>query len=119
MAFPATYNFAYYQGDRYEFVLRPKQSNGEAFDLTGYSGLFTVAASRGDASSVVGIAQTASVDTALGTVTCAITPTFGSLLTGSSYLYDVQIRKNSASAVYTLVTGTISITRDITETGSG
>ena len=119
MAFPATYNFAYYQGDRYEFVLRPKQSNGEAFVLTGYSGLFTVATARGNSSSVIGTAQTASVDSSLGTVTCVITPTFGALLTGSSYVYDIQIRNNSASAVYTLVTGTISVTRDITQTGSG
>ena len=41
MAFPGTYNFSYYKGDTNEFVIRPKNSSGSAFDLTGYSaGLF-------------------------------------------------------------------------------
>jgi len=30
MAFPGTYNFNYYRGDRYEFVIRPKTANGDA-----------------------------------------------------------------------------------------
>jgi hypothetical protein len=121
MAFPGTYNFNYYQGDLYDFVLNPKQSDGNPFDLAGYSGLFTVATSRGDSSSVIGSSQTASVNSSLGTVTCRITPAFGATLTGNSYIYDVQIKNPSASAasaVFTLVTGTISVTRDITNTGS-
>lgn len=120
MTFPATYNFNYYQGDIYDFVLRPKQSNGEVFDLTGYSGLFTIATERGNLASVIGSSQTASVNSNLGTVTCRITPKFGSSLTGNSYIYDVQIRNinTAASSVYTLATGTISVTRDITNTGS-
>jgi hypothetical protein len=119
MAFPATYNFAYYQGDRYEFVLRPKQNNGDTFELNGYNGLFTVATDRGSQAAIIGSSMSASVSAALGTVTCVITPTFGATLTGSSYVYDVQIKNTSLSAVYTLVTGTISVTRDITNTGSG
>jgi hypothetical protein len=119
MAFPATYDFAYYQGDRYEFVVRPKQSNGDAFPLSGYTALFTVATERGNPSAVIGSSMSASVNTNLSTVTCVIQPSFGALLTGSSYIYDVQIKNLSSSAVYTVVTGTISITRDITETGSG
>lgn len=118
MAFPGTYNFSYYQGDLYDFVLRPKQSNGDAFDLTGYSGLFTVATARGNSSAIIGSAQTASVNVSLGTVTCRITPAFGATLTGNSYIYDVQINNSAASSVFTLVTGTISVTRDITNTGS-
>ena len=118
MAFPGTYNFSYYQGDVYDFVLRPKQSNGDVFYLTGYTGLFTLATERGNPSSVVGSSQTASVDSSLGTVTCRISPAFGSTLTGNSYIYDVQIRNTSSSAVFTLVTGTVSVTRDITDTGS-
>lgn len=121
MAFPGTYNFSYYQGDIYDFVLRPKQSNGNTFNLNGYSGLFTVATERGNSSAIIGSSQTASVDASLGTVTCRITPAFGSTLTGNSYIYDVQIKNTSASAgsaVFTLVTGTISVTRDITDTGS-
>lgn len=121
MAFPASYNFNYYQGDRYEFVLRPKQANGEAFDLTGYTGLFTVATARGSTAAIVGTSQTASVDANAGTVTIAIEPDFGTTLTGNSYLYDVEISASASSGsnIFTLVTGTISVTRDITNTYGG
>lgn len=119
--FPATYNFAYYQGDRHEFVLRPKQANGQAFDLSGYDGLFTVATSRGNTEAIVGSSQTASVDSTAGTVTVVIEPEFGTTLTGNSYLYDVEISASASSGsnVFTLVTGTINVTRDITNTYGG
>lgn len=121
MAFPATYNFSYYQGDRYEFVLRPKQANGEVFDLSGYSGLFTVATARGSVDAVVGDSQEVTIDANAGTVTIAIEPDFGTTLTGNSYLYDVEISASASSGsnIFTLVTGTISVTRDITNTYGG
>lgn len=123
MAFPANFNFSYYQGDKYEFRIRPKQSNGEPFDLAGYTGLFTVATSRGDFGTILGpgaasgFSGAASVDFAAGTVTCAIEPEFGQTLTGNSYVYDVEISASAGGAVHTLVTGNISVTRDITRTG--
>lgn len=122
MAFPANFNFSYYQGDRYQFVIRPKQSNGEPFDLSGYTGLFTVATTRGDFEAILGpnasagYTSTASVDFAAGTVTCAIEPEFGQTLTGNSYVYDVEISASAGLAVHTIVTGNISVTRDITNT---
>lgn len=123
MAFPANYNFSYYQGDKYEFVIRPKQSNGDPFDLAGYTGLFTVATTRGDATAILGpyaasgYSAPASVDFAAGTVTCAIYPEFGVTLTGNSYVYDVEISASAGAAVHTILTGNISVTRDITRTG--
>jgi hypothetical protein len=123
MAFPANFNFAYYQGDRYEFRIRPKQSNGEPFDLAGYTGLFTVATTRGDLGTILGpgaasgFSSAASVDFAAGTVTCSIEPEFGQTLTGNSYVYDVEISASAGVAVHTLVTGNITVTRDITRTG--
>lgn len=121
MAFPASYNFSYYQGDRYEFVLRPKQSNGQPFDLDGYSGLFTVATSRGSLAAIVGNSQETTIDPNAGTVTIVIEPDFGTTLTGNSYLYDVEISASASSSsnIFTLVTGTINITRDITNTYGG
>lgn len=120
MAFPANFNFNYYQGDKYEFVIRPKTSNGDNFDLTGYTGLFTIATARGNASSTVGT-STATINAAAGTVTIAIEPSFGRTLTGNSYLYDVELSASATggSNVYTLVTGVISVTRDITNTYGG
>ena len=122
MAFPANFNFSYYQGDKYQFVIRPKQSNGEPFDLAGYTGLFTVATSRGNFESIIGqnasagYTSTATVDFAAGTVTCIIEPEFGRTLTGNSYVYDLEISASVGNAVHTLVTGNISVTRDITNT---
>jgi len=121
VAFPATFNIAYYQGDRYEFVIRPKASNGDPFNLTGYTGLFTVATTRGNPNAIVGTAQSASVNANSGTVTCVIQPSFGKTLTGSSYVYDVELTASASSGsnVYTIVTGNINVTRDITNTYGG
>ena len=120
MAFPANFNFNYYQGDKYEFVIRPKLSNGENFDLTGYTGLFTVATARGNSASTIG-SRSAPINAVAGTVTVVIEPDFGKTLTGNSYLYDVEVSASASggSNVYTLVTGTISITRDISNTYGG
>lgn len=121
MAFPASYNFSYYQGDRYEFVLRPKQANGQPFDLNGYNGLFTVATARGNLEAIVGNSQETSIDPSAGTVTIVIEPDFGTTLTGNSYLYDVEISASASSSsnIFTLVTGRINVTRDITNTYGG
>ena len=37
MAFPGTYNISYYKGDTFEFLLNPKDTSGNPFNLTGYS----------------------------------------------------------------------------------
>jgi hypothetical protein len=118
IAFPGSFNFSYYQGDRYEFSIRPKISNGEPFNLSGYSGLFTIATERGNPSAIIGSSQTASIDASAGTVTVFINPEFGQTLTGNSYVYDVEISQ-SGSNVFTLVTGNIAVTRDITNTFGG
>lgn len=115
MAFPATYNFNYYRGDTYDFVINPKNPNGTSFNLNDYTGLFVIASSRGDASAFIANAS-ASVNASAATVTCQIPSSLGSVLSGASYVYDVEIR-NSASATYTLLTGTISVTQDIARTG--
>jgi len=112
MAFPATYNFNYYRGDSYEFVIYPKNANGTAFDLTSYnSNLFTVATDRGSSATLVGTGTlTKSGSTSL---ICKITPTLGDAMSLATYVYDVQINDTSASTKYTLLTGNISVTQDV------
>jgi hypothetical protein len=112
MAFPGTYNFNYYAGDTYQFVIRPKNSDGSQFDLTGFTGGFTIATARGSAGTkYVG---TASIDTVNDLVTCTITTTLGtSIPAGSTYVYDVQI-SNASNIVHTLLTGTVTITEQVT-----
>jgi hypothetical protein len=112
MAFPGTYNFNYYKGDTNQFVIRPKTSNGGAFDLSGYSADFFIATSRGDNPTYRVEAQ-AVVDTGNDTVTCTILPGVGNTLDAGVYVYDVQI-ENGASLVFTLLTGTITVTEQVT-----
>lgn len=111
MAFPSTYNFTYYRGDTGQFVIRPKNSNdSSAFNLTGYTALFTIANQRGSAG--VQVEAVATVDTATNIVTCTITPSVGRSLSAGNYVYDVQI--DNTSQVFTLLTGSITVTDDIT-----
>ena len=121
MAFPGTLNISYYRGDTYEFRIYPKDASGAAFDLTGYTAIFKIATSRGSSGVSGQIEATAIVDSTTNSyLTCTITPPQGiQLSAGTTYVYDVQIKKASPLIVYTLLTGTISVTDDVSATGSG
>lgn len=111
MAFPSTYNFTYYRGDTSQFIARPKNSNdNSAFNLSGYSGLFTIANQRGPSASQY--EANAVVNTSSNIVTCTITPSVGRTLAPGTYVYDVQI--DNGIQVYTLLTGSITVVDDIT-----
>ncbi len=115
MAFPGTYNFNYYRGDTYQFVIRPKNANGSAMNLDDYAdnAVFTIANRRGPLRTQT-VYGTATVDISSDIITCTITSAQGRDLTpGTAYVYDVQI-DNGANVVYTLLTGSITVTDDIT-----
>jgi hypothetical protein len=128
MAFPGTYNFDYYRGDTFRFVISPKDSSGNALDLspykaTGRDAIFTIADARGSAATEIYASDTlfngnyplnATIDTSSDTITCTITPGGGRELEGgSTYYYDVEIY-NGADLRYTLLTGTITVEDDVT-----
>lgn len=123
MAFPSTYNFNYYKGDTFEFKVYPKNSNGSAFDLTSYAlsavppgdgAKFTIATARGAAGVANKVTCSAVISLSDNSIVCTITPTNGNLLSAnSSYVYDVEISKGSGSIVYTLLTGNISVTDQV------
>jgi hypothetical protein len=113
MAFPGTYNFSYYRGDTYQFVIRPKNANGSTMSLDAFEGneVFTIANRRGSLGTQV--EGTASIDIANDIITCTIEPEQGRLLSaGTTYVYDVQI-DNGAGIIYTLLTGSITVTDDV------
>ena len=114
MAFPANYNINYYQGDTYQFVIRPKTSAGEIFPIssTAYDAYFRIDTQRGRAD---GLGVEASAAISDNAVTCTLNPSVGnSLVAGTVYFYDVSIEsKTDPNIVYTLLTGTINITADI------
>lgn len=127
MAFPGTYNISYYRGDTLEFRVYPKDASGAAYDLSTYTTTFTVAPARG-AAGVVGSVECYSAASADGTyILCAITPQEGLQLTaGTQYVYDVQITDLDTDAgdniyydkVFTLLTGTVSVTDHVSGAGS-
>lgn len=113
MAFPGTYNFNYYRGDTYEFKVYPRTADGASFSLSGYQGAFRISTVRGSTSQTIGYAEVSADNTH---ITCAITPDM-TLPAGATLVYDVEIRKQQDtpySLVYTLLTGTISITEQVT-----
>jgi hypothetical protein len=142
MAFPAIYDFNYYKGDTFEFRIYPKKNDGTVFDLSQYymptnfantpdyftdlatpydSAQFTISTVRGDTGSPIRCYAKVSDD---GTfVQCAIRPTEGiQLNAGTEYVYDVEVRKpatvpgsvSNYEIVQTLLTGTITITDQVT-----
>lgn len=119
MSFPATFNIRYYKGDFYQFVVRPKTSTGSPFPIsdTTHNAYFYISDARGGSSSAT-IQASAEID---GTnVVATILPTVGNQLEQSTtYFYDVSIeKKEDTNELYTLLTGTISVTADITRPGA-
>jgi hypothetical protein len=143
MAFPATYDFNYYKGDTFEFRIYPKKNDGTVFDLSTYYGAnyntgsiddlegatspyesarFTMSTVRGSAGSAGKIQCFAMISDDNTFVQCAIRPgDASSLVAGTEYVYDVEVRKpagapgtGSYEVVHTLLTGTITITDQVT-----
>ena len=123
MAFPGTYNFNYYKGDTFEFRVYPKDSAGGTFPLSQFispNGVtkFTIAPSRGAISGLIeGYAEISNDQTF---ILCAVTPTNGlSMTAGTPYVYDVEIARTSANYdyVYTLLTGNITVSEQVTQPG--
>ena len=129
MPFPGTYNFSYYKGDTYEFKIYPKNSDGTAFNLSSFADTqsddnarFFVATERGLSGAENQIECSAQIISELDEtyILCTITPGQGSSMNaGTSYVYDVEIRKliETTPYVLTLVTGAISVTDQVTGAG--
>lgn len=121
MAFPGELNINYYKGDTYEFKVYPQKTDGSVFQLSDYSNAtFTIAESRGPSSETnAHIFGHASIDGSGTYITCAITPGNGLVMDSSkTYVYDVQIYTQGPGTydkVYTLLTGSISVTDDVTQ----
>ena len=118
MAFPGTRTIDYYKGDTYEFRVYPKNSDGSAFNLSGYTVKFAFAQSRGSAGSATYHEAYAEIIDNLY-VLCAIRPGDADYLTaGTTYVYDVEITKTSSpySQVHTILTGNINVTDQVSVT---
>lgn len=101
----------------------PKDSTGGTFPLSQFispNGVtkFTISPSRGATTGLVeGYAQISNDQTF---ILCAITPANGATLTaGTSYVYDVEIARSTTpyDLVYTLLTGNITVSEQVTQPG--
>jgi hypothetical protein len=121
MAFPGTYNFNYYRGDTLEFDVYPKDSDGNQFNLTGYTARFVVADTAGDDQAVKISTVPVTYPSQGNYIRCVITPSNGeSLSGGTTYVYDLEITKPAAAGVedsypyiYTILTGNIIVTEQV------
>ena len=111
MAYPYTYNFNYYSGDAYHFVLYPKNDDGTSFDLINFSSQFTISGIRGNIASQK-LVLYPEVETNPGRIYCFIDSVNGALLTDPVYYYDVEIK--NGDEVYTLLTGQITTQNQVT-----
>jgi hypothetical protein len=122
MSFPGTYNIRYYYGDTLEFRVFPKNTSGEPFDLTTFTNArFTLAPNRTTPSEdhIVCYAQISPDKT---NVFCAIRPEDSDNLNpATQYVYDIEIFKAAQpyDVTYTLLTGNVSITNDVTRPTTG
>jgi hypothetical protein len=116
MAFPGTYDFRYYRGDTFEFIIRPKDSGGAPFPLDGYTAIFTIANIRGTAVAPAtreAYIGSTSINTQEDFIICRITSSIGrNLRPGVPWVYDVEI--DNTSSKFTLLNGNINVTNDIT-----
>jgi hypothetical protein len=119
MAFPGTYNFNYYRGDTFEFVIRPKNTNGTPYDLSAFQvAQFTIANQRGPgtvANPRIVYNAEATINVVENIITCRVSSVVGrNLAPGTTWVYDVEIQDSTATNIFTLLTGNISSTDDIT-----
>jgi hypothetical protein len=116
MAFPGTYNFNYYRGDTFSFIIRPKDASGNEYPLNDFDATMTIASRRGAgtlANPVTQYEATAVVNSIDNIVTCTINDDIGRDLTaGTTWVYDVEI--TDGSSIFTLLNGSITVTDDIT-----
>lgn len=115
MAFPATYNINYFSGDLFQIGIVPKTAAGDLYGITSgtYNGYFRISTARNSSASA-----TINGQITIGTnlVTCSITPTVSANLNpGTTYYYDVTVQnKTNSSQVFTLLSGSISISPRVT-----
>jgi hypothetical protein len=121
MAFPANLNINYYRGDTYEFKIFPKLASGQTFSLQNYDRIdgvkFTISTDRGTEGATNKVEAFAEISLDRSHILCAIRPGDGNSLDASrQYVYDVEISKPSEpyEKVFTLLTGNISITDQVT-----
>lgn len=111
--FPATHNFDVYAGDTYTFTITYKE-NSVGVDLTGTTLASSIATAAGETATTTMTVTAAADQTANpGQMNVTLPAANSDLLTGASYVYDIEVTWPDTS-VQTILRGTITVTQDVT-----
>jgi len=114
-------NISLKRGDTYSTVVEVilvTETDGvkveSAFDLTGYTALFTAKKNANIPDASATIQKSLTVDEELGTITFALDETDTDFV--GVLVYDVQIMNEADREVHTVLDGTLTIKNDVTKT---
>jgi hypothetical protein len=114
MSIPKSYDINYYVGDLYQLVLYPKDESGNQYDLENHTGLLTIATERGNIGSTV-VSASVQMSASPSRMVMTISPENGIILTGASYVYDLEvIDQDKPDEIYSFLTGTITTQQGVT-----
>lgn len=122
MTMPTVVDISQYQGDRLDVFIEVITQvydtssglwiDGPPKDLTGFTFGGDVKVTKADSAAVVSFSFSCPSPTA-GQVLCTLLPAQTKLLTGQSYVYDIQF-VGSPTDIETYVAGTILVTPEVT-----
>jgi len=97
------------QGATFNSDVTVKDSNGNAFNLTGYTATAKMAKGYSSTRTRTVITATVNGDPTTGIVTLSLTADETTALDGERYLYDLEILQTSTSTVTRVIEGIITV----------
>ena len=97
------------QGTTFSSDVTVKDSNGNAFDLTGYTAEAKMAKGYSSTHTRTTMTTTIAADATTGVVTLSLTATETAGLDAERYVYDLEITQTSSSNVTRVIEGIITV----------
>ena len=97
------------QGTTFSSDVTVKDSNGNAFDLTGYTAEAKMAKGYSSTRTRTTMTTTIAADATTGVVTLSLTATQSASLDAERYVYDLEITQTSSSNVTRVIEGIITV----------
>ena len=111
----ATANLRIEQGATFSSDVTVKDTNGNAFDLTGYTAAAKMAKGYASTRTRTTISTAIASDATTGVITISLTADQTSALDAPArYVYDVEITKTSDSTVTRVIEGIITVSPNVT-----
>lgn len=111
----ATANLRIEQGATFSSDVTVKDTNGSAFDLTGYTAAAKMALGYASTRTRTTISASIAGDATTGVITLTLTADQTSNLDAPArYVYDVEITKTSDSTVTRVIEGIITVSPNVT-----